>query len=97
MVLSPQSGGNGTSSVVSQRKPLDKKAVVKSKIQDILNGRSRFVIRKGSAGSTKGKELSKNTWGGSKESSPPSVPKSNEEKKADKYTLMSLWLLFSFT
>lgn len=84
MVVSPQSGGNGTSPVASQRKPLDKKAVVKSKIQAILNGQSRFVIRKGSAESTKGKELSRNTWGGPEGSSPPSVPKSNEEKKADK-------------
>ncbi|CAB1318298.1 unnamed protein product [Coregonus sp. 'balchen'] len=31
---------------VVQRKPVDKKAAPKSKIQDILSGRSRFVIRK---------------------------------------------------
>lgn len=74
-----------TLSVPSQRKTLDKKAVVKSKIQDILNGRSRFVIRKDAAGSTKGKTLSSNPWGTSKMSSLPSAPKSNEEVKTDKY------------
>uniref|UniRef100_A0A3Q3FMA8 Coiled-coil domain containing 80 like 2 n=1 Tax=Kryptolebias marmoratus TaxID=37003 RepID=A0A3Q3FMA8_KRYMA len=84
MVLSAQSRGNVTVMVSSQRIPLDKKAVVKSKIQDILNGRSRFVIRKVAAGSTKGKELSSNTWGTSKGSSPPSVSKKNEEIKTDK-------------
>lgn len=85
MVLSSQSGGNMTSSLASQRRTLDKKAVVKSKIQDILNGRSRFVIRKVAAGSTKGKELSSDPWGTSNMSSLPSVPKSNEEVKTDKY------------
>ncbi|XP_042365181.1 coiled-coil domain-containing protein 80 [Plectropomus leopardus] len=60
IVLSPQRRGNVTSVVALQRKPpLDKKAALKSKIQDILNGRSRFVIRKVPAvGSTREKDSS---------------------------------------
>lgn len=60
MVLSPQRRGNLTSVLATQRKPLlDKKAALKSRIQDILNGRSRFVIRKTpTAGSTRGKGTS---------------------------------------
>ncbi|KAM3874346.1 coiled-coil domain-containing protein 80 [Diretmus argenteus] len=47
MVLSPHGVGNLTSAVALHQKPaLDKKAALKSKIQDILSGRSRFVIRK---------------------------------------------------
>ncbi|KAJ8394302.1 hypothetical protein AAFF_G00047090 [Aldrovandia affinis] len=46
---SPQRQGNFTS-VPKQRKPLDKKAALKSQVQNILSGRSRFVIRKESAG-----------------------------------------------
>ena len=52
-VLGAQRRGNVTLVVAAgavaapQRKPpVDKKAVLKSKIQDILRGRSRFVIRK---------------------------------------------------
>ncbi|KAM4528367.1 coiled-coil domain-containing protein 80 isoform 2-T3 [Odontesthes bonariensis] len=67
MVLSSQRGGNVTSVLVTQRKPLlDKKAALKSKIQDILNGRSRFVIRKVPAGSKRGKESSSNDLATSK-------------------------------
>ncbi|KAJ8338769.1 hypothetical protein SKAU_G00355550 [Synaphobranchus kaupii] len=44
--FSPQRRG----AVAKQRKPLDKKAVLRSQVQNILNGRSRFVIRKDSAG-----------------------------------------------
>ncbi|XP_077593291.1 coiled-coil domain-containing protein 80 [Stigmatopora nigra] len=48
--LSPQNQSNRTSVVTLQRKSqLDKKAALKSKIQDILSGKSRFVIRKGSS------------------------------------------------
>nr|XP_046230909.1 coiled-coil domain-containing protein 80 [Scatophagus argus] len=90
MVLSPQRLGNMTSVVAVQRKPpLDKKAALKSKIQDILNGRSRFVIRKVPAkGSTRGKVSSSggldtsNGW--DKVHSPLSVSKSNEEIKKDR-------------
>ncbi|XP_029372217.1 coiled-coil domain-containing protein 80 [Echeneis naucrates] len=76
MVLSPQRQRNVTSVVPLQRKPpLDKKAALKSKIQDILSGRSRFVIRKVSTvGSPKGQEKEK-AHGSS------SVSKSNEEVK----------------
>ncbi|KAL0965711.1 hypothetical protein UPYG_G00284760 [Umbra pygmaea] len=43
-LFSPHVQGNV--STVIQRKPMDKKAALKSKIQDILSGHSRFVIRK---------------------------------------------------
>ncbi|XP_054469129.1 coiled-coil domain-containing protein 80 [Anoplopoma fimbria] len=90
MILSPQRRSNVTSVVALQRKPpMDKKAALKSKIQDILSGRSRFVIRKvPSAGSTMRKD---STSGGRKSSngqervhSPPSVSKSIEEVKKDR-------------
>ncbi|KAG8010655.1 Coiled-coil domain-containing protein 80, partial [Nibea albiflora] len=89
-VLSPQTRGNVTSIVALQRKPpLDKKAALKSKIQDILSGRRRFVIRKQPAvGSARGKD---STSGGQvtsnreeKVPSPPSVSKSSEEVKKDR-------------
>lgn len=53
-VFSLQKRGNLTSVFKTQREPLDKKAALKTKVQDILNGRSRFVIRKGTPGSTAG-------------------------------------------
>ncbi|CAK6959366.1 coiled-coil domain-containing protein 80 [Scomber scombrus] len=92
MVLSPQRRGNVTSMVATQRKPpIDKKAALKSKIQDILNGRSRFVIRKEPAvGSTRGKY---STSGGRTSSNGQekqnthntlSVSRSNEEVKKDR-------------
>ncbi|XP_060917543.1 coiled-coil domain-containing protein 80 [Labrus mixtus] len=89
MVLSPQRRGNVTSVVPLQRKPpLDKKAALKSKIQDILSGRSRFVIRKVPAvGSTRGKVTSSGgatSKGQEKVLSPPSVSKSREEVKKNR-------------
>ncbi|XP_071322866.1 coiled-coil domain-containing protein 80 [Trachinotus anak] len=90
MVLSPQRRANVTSVVALQRKPLDKKAALKSKVQDILRGRSRFVIRKvPAAGSTRGKDLSSGqatSNGQQKEKvhSSPSVSRSNEETKKDR-------------
>ncbi|KAI9524720.1 hypothetical protein NQZ68_016729 [Dissostichus eleginoides] len=89
-VLSHQRRGNVTSVVALQRKPpMDKKAALKSKIQEILSGRSRFVIRKvPAAGSTRVKESS--SAGGAtsnkqqKVQSPPSVSKSIEEVKKDR-------------
>ncbi|KAM9734410.1 coiled-coil domain-containing protein 80 [Menidia menidia] len=78
--LRSQKGGNVTSVLVTQRKPLvDKKAALKSKIQDILNGRSRFVIRKEPAGSKKGKGLSSNDLETFKVPSLPSDLRKNEE------------------
>lgn len=44
--LSPQRLGNVTTVGTNQRKSVDKKEALRSKVQDILNGRSRFVIRK---------------------------------------------------
>ncbi len=93
MVLSPQRQGNVTSVVALQRKsPQDKKAALKTKIQDILSGRSRFVIRKAPAvGSTRGKDSSSGgratSNGQEKVHSPPSVSKSNEEVKKDRCCL----------
>lgn len=90
MVLSPQRRGNVTSVMALQRKnPLHKKAALKSKIQDILSGRSRFVIRKVPAvGSTRGKDSS----GGGRASSdrqekvhsPPLVSKSSDDMKKNR-------------
>lgn len=90
IVLSPHRRGNATSVVALQRKPpLDKKAALKSKIQDILRGRSRFVIRKVPAvGSTRGRDWS----GGGRATSngqervdgPSSMSKSKEEVKKDR-------------
>nr|XP_023664099.1 coiled-coil domain-containing protein 80-like [Paramormyrops kingsleyae] len=40
--------GRNLTVVARQRKPLDRKSALRSKVQDILRGQSRFVIRKGS-------------------------------------------------
>lgn len=90
MVLSPQRQGNVNSLVALRRKPFpDKKAALRSKIQDILSGRSRFVIRKVPAvGSTRGKDLSSGTSNRQeKVHSPQSVSKSSEELKKDRCCL----------
>ncbi|XP_059214188.1 coiled-coil domain-containing protein 80 [Centropristis striata] len=80
IVLSPQRRGNVTSVVALQRKPLlDKKAALKSKIQDILSGRSRFVIRKVPASGGRA-----TSTGQERESSLPSVSKSNGDVKKDR-------------
>uniref|UniRef100_A0A9J8D622 Coiled-coil domain containing 80 like 2 n=1 Tax=Cyprinus carpio carpio TaxID=630221 RepID=A0A9J8D622_CYPCA len=53
--FSPQKHANTTSIFLTQKTRLDKKATLRNKVQDILNGRSRFVIRKttGSSGNSK--------------------------------------------
>ncbi|XP_065142834.1 coiled-coil domain-containing protein 80 [Paramisgurnus dabryanus] len=51
--FSAQKQGNSTSIFPTQKKPLDKKATLRNKVQDILSGRSRFVIRKTSGNSGK--------------------------------------------
>ncbi|XP_007566870.1 coiled-coil domain-containing protein 80 [Poecilia latipinna] len=85
MVLSPQRAGDVTSVVASQRQPLDKKAALRSKIQDILNGRSRFVIRKTPAGSARGKASNTDNLETSKVSSGvQSVPQTDEKVEKDK-------------
>ncbi|KAK3555413.1 hypothetical protein QTP86_015701, partial [Hemibagrus guttatus] len=45
-IFSSQKQGDITSILNSQRQNLDKKAAIRSKVQDILSGRARFVIRK---------------------------------------------------
>ncbi|XP_016332857.1 coiled-coil domain-containing protein 80-like [Sinocyclocheilus anshuiensis] len=53
--FSPQKHANTTSIFLTQKTRLDKKATLRNKVQDILSGRSRFVIRKttGSTGNSK--------------------------------------------
>lgn len=95
IVLSPQRRDDAISVGPFQRKPLlNKKAALKTKIQDILSGRSRFVIRKvpavGSRGGqdlTSGGQATSNGQQKEKVYSPPSVSRSNEEVKTDRYCL----------
>lgn len=103
MVLSPQRHGNVTSVVALQRKPpLDKKAALKSKIQDILSGRSRFVIRKVAAvGSTRGKDSSGSGRAASnglekeRAHSPPPVSSNKEEVKKNRCCVFIFLISFS--
>lgn len=87
VVLSPHRRGNSTSVVTLPRKlPVDKKAVLRSKIQDILRGRSRFVIRKvPEAASSRGRDWSgggrATSNGQQRPTGPPSVKKGEEVKK----------------
>ncbi|XP_053725870.1 coiled-coil domain-containing protein 80 [Synchiropus splendidus] len=90
VVLSPQRQGNVTSVVMlPNKRPVDKKAALKNKIQDILSGRSRFVIRKEpNVGSSKGQGA--NSGGEAergKHESPntPPVSKNKEEEKKDSH------------
>lgn len=103
MVLSPQRRGNVTAVVPLQRKPfMDKKSALKSQIQDILNGRSRFVIRKEPAvtrekdsnggrttSSTQEKEKTHSPLGG--------TSKSNEEVKTSRFSFLLQMFLQTFT
>lgn len=96
-ILSPQRRGNLTSVVALQIKPtLDVKAALKSKIQDILSGRSRFVIRKVPAeGSARGKDSSSGGRTSSNELERvyrlPSVSSTNHQVKKDRYHLQHSW------
>lgn len=87
MVLSPHRRGNSTSVVTLPRQlPVDKKAALRSKIQDILSGRSRFVIRKvPEAASSRGRDGSGGSGatsnGQQRPTGPPSVKKDEEVKK----------------
>lgn len=45
-IFGPKKRGNSTSIFPIHKKPLDKKETLRNKVQDILSGRSRFVIRK---------------------------------------------------
>ncbi|XP_062334644.1 coiled-coil domain-containing protein 80 [Osmerus eperlanus] len=61
-VFSPLRQGNVTTALLLQsRAPLDKKEALKSKIQDILSGRSRFIIRKTPARPRAGQGLGTST------------------------------------
>lgn len=96
MVLSSQRQGNVTSVAALPRKPLlDKKAVLKSKIQDILRGRQRFVIRKepaaGSTGRTDSSGGEKQEQENQNTQSPPSVSRTKEEVKRDRCCLSYLF------
>ncbi|XP_055009817.1 coiled-coil domain-containing protein 80 [Boleophthalmus pectinirostris] len=88
MVLSSQRRGNVTSVAAPKRKMvLDKKEALKSKIQDILNGYYRFVIRKGSSpGSTQklNPEQRKRTETQKETDRHPLVTSSNQEERIDK-------------
>ncbi|XDV38624.1 hypothetical protein PO909_007986 [Leuciscus waleckii] len=56
--FSPQRQMN-TTSILTQKIRLDKKATLRNKVQDILRGRSRFVIRKTTGSSGNGKPSTK--------------------------------------
>lgn len=56
--FSPQRQLN-TTSILTQKIRLDKKATLRNKVQDILSGRLRFVIRKTTGGSGNGKPSTK--------------------------------------
>lgn len=71
--FSPQRQTNTTSIVLTQKIRLDKKETLRNKVQDILSGRSRFVIRKATGGSGNGKPSDKGGSGSSK----------NEKSKLD--------------
>ncbi|XP_054613154.1 coiled-coil domain-containing protein 80 [Dunckerocampus dactyliophorus] len=87
IILSPHRHSNVTSVAALQRRAaLDRKAALKSKIRDILNGRSRFVIRKaptarrnpGSTGSAAGGKQEEEK---EKTHRPPHVSAGKEEVK----------------
>ncbi|XP_049595002.1 coiled-coil domain-containing protein 80 [Syngnathus scovelli] len=86
IILSPHKQSNRTSVVTLQRKPpMDKKAALKSQIQDILNGKSRFIIWKEPAGGRK-----EPSAGGKQEEEkentqrPPHVSTGKEEVKKER-------------
>lgn len=82
---SPHTRGNSSTVLALQRKPaLDKKTAVKSRIQEILSGRSRFVIRK--VVPTKG-GVDGATSGGQEGGGDPAIVTGHEEEvKRDRYT-----------
>lgn len=82
IVLSPHRAGNVTSAGLQTLSAAHKKAALKRRIQDILKGRSRFVIRKvPAAGSTSG---GGHTPSGGEAGVSPSLPNSREEEKKDR-------------
>lgn len=93
---SPHTRDNSSSVLALQRKPaLDKKTAVKSRIQEILRGGSRFVIRK--VVPTKG-GTDAATSGGHEEGSDPSfVSRHEEEVKKDRYMFPLIFHLAPIT
>ncbi|XP_028318658.1 coiled-coil domain-containing protein 80 [Gouania willdenowi] len=85
---SPHRRGNTTSVVPSQRNPaLYKKAALKNRIQDILNGKARFVIRKvAPKGPERGKDSSTSDGSVGKEtvSNPSTVSKSDKDGRHER-------------
>lgn len=84
IALSPHRAGNMTSARLQTLSAAHKKAALKRRIQDILNGRSRFVIRKvPAAGATSGGDGGQTPSGPEDEAS-PSPPVSKVEEKKDR-------------
>lgn len=82
VVPSPHRAGNTTSAGPRTPPAPDKKAALKRRIQDILNGRSRFVIRKvPAAGSSRSGGRAPSAGPGG---APPSAPSTTEEEKTDR-------------
>lgn len=82
---SPHMRGNSSTVLALQQKPaLDKKTAVKSRIQEILSGRSRFVIRK--VVPTKGGADGATSGGQEGGGDPSIVSRHEEEVKRDRYT-----------
>lgn len=83
VIPSPHTRGNFSSVLALQRKPaLDKKTAVKSRIQEILSGRSRFVIRK--VVPTKGGTNVAISGGQDRGGDPSFVSRHEEEVKRDR-------------
>ncbi|XP_056302812.1 coiled-coil domain-containing protein 80 [Danio aesculapii] len=76
--FSPQRQRNTTSVVFTKKIRLDKKETIRNKVQDILSGGSRYVIRKETIGSGNGKPSDKGGSGSSKNEK----PKLDNQKKA---------------
>lgn len=81
VVPSPHGAANTTSSGPRTQPAPDRKAALKRRIQDILNGRSRFVIRKDPAGSS---GSGGRTPAAGRGGAPPSPPSTTEEEKKDR-------------
>lgn len=82
---SPHTRRNASSALALQRKPaLDKKTAVRRRIQEILSGRSRFVIRK--VAPAKGGPSGAGSGGQEGGGDPSFESRRKEEVKRDRYT-----------
>lgn len=86
IVLSPHRAGNVTSAGLQSLPAKHKKAALKRRIQEILNGRSRFVIRKVPAARSRGGGAQ--TPSGGEGGVSPSPPSSREGEKEDRCCCM---------